>query len=555
MTRFFQIAHRFLLCLFLCGLAHGSLAQDNKEKPKVKLSGSISSELSTYNSSSQFKHRDPVSFRVYGSTRLNIDKWDIPINFIYSTQKNLLSQSINRFGISPTYNKWLRFHLGNRRVKFSSMSLNGKSFLGAGVEVQAGLFRAGAVYGRFNRAFRIDSVDYQFSTYSRRGYAGRLGVGTRFNFVDLIVFKAQDDAASLNLLPADSSAYIAPAGNTILALNSKQRIFKKVFFELEAAISAYNNDLNAAPIASENDLVTFLQSVLPNQGQNQYLTGLKSKLHYKSGSFNIGMDYMRIEPEFKSMGSYYIRDDIERFSGFTRYSTKDRKLSGTARIGVQRNNVLNNRIANNYQNINDFQLNYLPSDQWSFNAAYSNFISRSTLELAGLEDSTLLDQRYNNYNLGINYKVKNDQLTQMLRFTGGYQQTLANQLNNDFGSFNLRLLYRYNNKFNGIMLQPQMVYNRYTIASVQTNRFSPGVMFGWKSSEKLNTNLHSTFAFENRLNQRQATVFKNQLTTRYEFNKKQYLSLRVIFSNSRYSSFSIANGVTFQSVLKYGIRF
>ena len=76
---------------------------------------------------------------------------------LYSNQVLSFQQPFNRFGISPRFD-WGTIYLGSSSMRFSNYTLAGQRFDGAGADLQLGILRIGAMYGRFSREVRPDDA-------------------------------------------------------------------------------------------------------------------------------------------------------------------------------------------------------------------------------------------------------------------------------------------------------------------------------------------------------------------------------------------------------------
>ena len=157
-------------------------------------SGTIGLNTSFYNASGIPERQSPLSYGINANATLTLYGISMPFSFTwYSNQKAGFRQPFNQFGISPTY-KWLTVHLGYRHVSFSEFTLNGYTFLGAGVEARPGKFRLGAVYGKFNQISQYDlAMTDIIPKLTRTGWATKVGYGTNDRFVDISMLRIGDN--------------------------------------------------------------------------------------------------------------------------------------------------------------------------------------------------------------------------------------------------------------------------------------------------------------------------------------------------------------------------
>lgn len=169
-------------------------------RPAVLLTGELALSTGFYTTHGPETTRDQVTpWDLNGNLTLNTRSgWTVPVQLVGSSQNNRYSQPYNQVGVSPRYKHWLTLHGGYRNVVFSPLTLAGHTFLGAGVELNPGLLRVGAVVGQFNRA--VDAQNTQpdrVATFRRTSYSAKVGVGNERNYLDLILLRVADDVHSL----------------------------------------------------------------------------------------------------------------------------------------------------------------------------------------------------------------------------------------------------------------------------------------------------------------------------------------------------------------------
>ena len=244
---------KYLWILFFSFLFINVVGQDFdnlSEKKPVSLSGGLSLSNSFYGATNIPNRRAPYSYVINANANFRLYGVTIPFYFIYTDEQSSFSQPFNRFGLSPHY-KWATLHLGYRNVSFSPFTLAGHTFLGAGIELNPGVLRFGAVYGKFQEAISEDTTGipgndlYQMPlpSYQRNGYAVKVGIGSEKNYFDLIFMKAQDDSTSIPYRPVKFD--VNPAENTVLGISNKFTLFKRITWQNELAASVYTQDNRA----------------------------------------------------------------------------------------------------------------------------------------------------------------------------------------------------------------------------------------------------------------------------------------------------------------------
>lgn len=524
---------------------------------KVEVTGSLTAQASFYSSNSAYRRMEPFSWRIYGNPRVRMKNWDIPMNLVLGSYQDRARQAFNKFGLSPVYKDWLTIHLGHRNLNFSPLVLGGKTMLGAGFEINPGKFRAGFIWGRFDRAVAPDSLSIYQPTYKRTGFSAKIGYGTRSNYVDLVFLHAEDDTNSLGALPGNKK--VNPQENSVLGLTIRQRIIKNLYFKFDAALSAYSLDTRVgAPEGADPALSKIMSVFLPVRKSNQYLTALRTSLEYRKMKYSAGIEYERIEPDFKSMGAWFIRNDIERLTLSGRFSLSKQNLNGNVRIGVQRNNILYDRSTKSFQNVNSLNVNYRPDRKWLLNLNYTNYMTRQTLSLLGFEDSTLLNRRMNNVALATIYRGSGTEYVHTGRVLFSYQNNRDREQVSPlvFNSFNVQLGYTVNFRSVDLGVGPSFTFNRYEYILARTLRYNPAIRVN-KSffDRKMNTWLSTGLSFSRSEGAAQKTVWRNILNISYKILKKQSLSLRLTLTTNQGKAQGLPSYTEFMGDVAYSISF
>ena len=398
------------------------------EAKPISISGSFSSSTIFYSSLGAESRRDPFSYFLSGSLNVSIYGWSIPLSVNYSNQQTTFHQPFNQYGVSPTY-QWATAHLGWRSMNFSSYTLAGHTFLGAGVELNPGKWRVGAMYGRLNKAVEYDTTEQASSipTYERYGYGAKIGYGSATDYVDLIVFKAQDDPTSITAPPEELN--VLPGENLVFGINVAKRLFKRISFTGEWASSAYSRDVRASrasPVAAS--IYQNLGNLFTPRTSSTYHQAYKGALHYAGSQYGLQVGYERIDPGYQTMGAYFFNNDMENITVGGNTQLLSNKLTVAAQTGVQRNNLDGNEVNKQRRLINSLNLGYSPTQAWNFSGSYSNFTTNSRRaprlnEITNDTDTLTLDfvQITDNANFSTSYNGKQGENTYAISLNTSYQ--------------------------------------------------------------------------------------------------------------------------------------
>lgn len=413
--------------------------------PKLTVSGDLSISTGYYKMNGLDAPRG--QFNPWGiNGKLNFktsNGWFVPVTMIYTSQNNRFRQPYNQVGASPLYKNWLVLHGGYRNVYFSPFTLAGHTFLGTGIELNPKKFRFGFIYGKFNRAIENNFAEPdRIPFFKRTGFASRIGVGTKTNYVDLIVLKVADDVNSISLSP--DYQYVKPAENLAFGISSRLKIKKKFTFELDGSASAYTRDIRTEAIGEFINVKFYhaIKNVFTPRVSTQLSTAFQSAIGYKSKVFNAKIQYKRIEPEFKTMGAYYFQNDIESYTFNPNVSLFKSKLKFNTSIGLQHDNLLNQKKIQTNRLIGSAAIVYAPNENFSTDFLYSNYGITQKAGYLPLIDTLKIAQNNKTLSLNSMYMRIGESNMQTFMLSAIYQE--LQDLNSRTAIFNENQNWNYN---------------------------------------------------------------------------------------------------------------
>jgi hypothetical protein len=367
----------------------------SQQKP-FQLRGNFSTNLIGYGVSGIENRLTPFAFMVSANATASVYGISMPFSVRYSNQQVNYTQPFNQFGISPSY-KWAKAHIGYRSVNFSNFTMAGHSFLGGGLELNPGLFRFGFIYGRFKKsAVAFEQAIDTTQTLTRKGFGAKIGVGSEKNYVDLIFLQIRDD--STTLLQPQSQLFSPAEENAVGGINTRITFSRSLFFESEVAASIYTTDISA-PGFDVDDSSLLLQKAMGVINVNQsseLLTALRASLNFRTKAFSSRLEYRRIDPGYRSMGAYFMNNDIENFTVAPSFSLFNRKLNLRGSIGLQRDNLRNAKRATSLRTISSAQVSWNPAPVFGIDLSYSNYSSNQRAGRVPLIDSLKFFQTNSN---------------------------------------------------------------------------------------------------------------------------------------------------------------
>lgn len=396
-------------------------------------SGNIAANTTFYTAQGIENRRDPFFWSLNANLNLTaFGKISCPITFTLTQQDkkftnglDKFSQPFNQFGISPTY-KWITVHAGYRSMNFSEYSLSGALFLGGGVEVkpEKGIVSGSIAYGRFLKAIPVGGVEgiaVGLPAYERWGGAAKIKVGTETNFGELVYFNAQDDPFSIAF---DTSNNLTPKNNQIVGLVTKQKITDKLNVEGDYHFSMYNP--NTYLPVQKIERFTYINKVFDPRANSKFNSAYNFQLTYELFTYKIGVKYKRIDPDFASLGSVFIANDVQEYSFTLGKQFLKNKLSVNGSFGVTENNLDKNQLATQRRLAGSLNLNISVIKNLNLNLGYNSFASNVIAVQDIFYDSIRLTQVNQTGNFSSNYSFGKN-WKQSFNLTSSYQESGGNK--------------------------------------------------------------------------------------------------------------------------------
>jgi hypothetical protein len=427
---------RFLSCLAggLAFFTHHTQAQDlsaiSQQKP-VTLNGGISVRTIFYSSNGIEARRKPFSYVVAGAPVLSLYGWSVPISFVFSEQERSFRQPFNQFGMSPTY-KWITLHAGYRNISFSPYTLAGHTMLGGGVEMTPGIFRFGFLYGRLNRATAVDTTSGSLEpfSYTRKGYALKLGVGKGRTFVDLSLLKAKDDSTSARP-DALSRRKVTPAENAVFGIAARVSFLKKFYWEGDGGLSLYTRN-TASTIRLDSGgafpslLTNTLGSFLTINGSTEFYSAYQTSLSYRGKVLSLRLQYRRVDPGYQSMGAYFFNNDVENMTIAPSLVLLKQKIRFSGSLGLQRDNLQNQKQSTSRRVIGSANLSADLTERFGVDLNFTNFSTNQRAHTILIADSFLIAQTTRSFSITPRYLITGPGTNHSFLFSYS-QMTLTDQ--------------------------------------------------------------------------------------------------------------------------------
>ncbi len=321
----------------------------------LAFSGGVGFGVRNYTTWGMDPRQSPFSWQLNGSLNASIYKIKFPFSFMINAQErgttgpdvgnmwqsfqDSWKNKFMRFGASPYY-KWVKLHLGHRSMDFSSLTYTGQTFLGVGIELTPKKYRFSAMSGLIPTTEPRDLALFEVNpeVFNRRVNTIKLGYGDDQNFIDFIIMEAEDRLDYARLI---GEQIITPEENFVMGVNTSFKLYERLGIYMEAASSSYSTNKLGENIGTST--VFSPDFVINNNENTQASNAIKGGWKFQEKVFNIGMDYQRFSPGYRTMGAYYFNSDLQNITANTGFNFSSIQLSINLTGGVQNNNLDGNR--------------------------------------------------------------------------------------------------------------------------------------------------------------------------------------------------------------------
>jgi len=555
----------FLIITFFTAISFSPCRAQTKVKDKIstkkiKFSGGINLMSQFYNVKGISPRTSPFSWVIAGNAMVSIGKLKLPFRFSFRDQKfNYGGPSFNKFGISPRY-KWARLHLGYRSMKFSKYTLNRKTFFGAGIELKPKLLRLSAFKGKLkNPLAQKDTLVFGgilITTYDRDAYGIKLGIGNRNNYFDISYLKVKDNIDKVDSIIRYPS--IKPIENLVIGTDWRILISKIISFTGSVNTSAYSENSSLPVLSIENKAFAFFNKIYNANTSSKFSFAGELGLNLNLKNFNLGLQFRRIEPNYRSLGISFIQADVQSYTANTNVNLFNRKLLLSAQAGIEKNNLRNLDLITRKRFIHSYKANLVPSKEFNIMAHFANYQYESADGLIAINDTLrqVSISRLAGLNISYNHKVETKTFGTFLNFQ---RQIVRDQspifnIGADILNNNISIggIIKWNK--NNISIKPSLSYSNFKIIGNIQNRYGMGLSVK-KSflNKQLSLNFNSQYSL-NRINSnKNGFVLSNRLSAQYKINKLHILKFRIgIMKKSAIISRSFNE---IRSTLQYSLKF
>lgn len=420
-----------LLCCLIAPLVTCAqdLGQIGKAKPVV-VTGGVDLRGILYKANGIADRYPSSSMLLSGNIDLQLYGWSLPFSFSISDKNRSYAQPFNQFGVSPHY-KWITLHAGYRNITYSPFTLGGYTMLGAGVELRPGKFRFGMMYGRLNKATVIDSITQSLTpvAYTRKGLAAKIGYGSDQNFFEFSALRASDDSASMRVNKGSYDSSLLPnafpAENLVAGLTDRITIARKLVFESDIALSVYTRDKNSTLSLDSADDVAIIKNadgLMTVNGTTDISTAVNASIAWKEKNYQLKFQYRRIDPNFKSMGAYFLNTDLENYTFAPSFKALKSKLRFNGSIGFQNDNLDDNKRSTSKRVIGSANLSADLTSKLGIDINFSNYSINQQPNTTLFADTLKITQTTYNFSVMPRYILAREAATHVALVSVNYMK-------------------------------------------------------------------------------------------------------------------------------------
>ena len=537
--------------------------EDVKNARPLEIKGAVNLSGQHYTVNGIDPRFEPFTYTYGGNIDFFVYGIHIPTTFSFSNLVSRLGQQFNRFGASPYY-RWIRLHAGYRMMDFSNYTFSGVTFLGGGVELTPGKFHFSSFYGRLRKEVSGDITSageaFFLPSFRRNGFGFKTGYDDGEKYANLIFLKVRDEEHSIEI-PEDGS--LLPQDNLVISLQAGANLFKKLMVRGEIANSILNNNTQAPEIELDHHrFYNRLGFVFQPTTSAEINNAMNTSLSYSLGNYNIGATYERIDPGYQSLGTFFINNDLERYTVDFSGSLWKGKISFSGNVGQQNNNIEGNNADKIERGAISGNISLNPINSLNITSSYSNYTTLQEFLINPELDTLDFIQINNSYQASITYGYPVGNWRHNIALNGNYQTDITEpeaQSMPDEKSFIQNFTASYQLKYRPANLSIVLAYN-YNDAdfgAVRTRRTGPSIRVS-KLLLKKQLNIQIGHAFFN--NQQEGSTINSiqnaQITASYRPGKRHSFGLNSTMVIRNHLSETV-RGDTFTEVitsLRYNFR-
>lgn len=391
-------------------------------KTNFKVSGGLNANSVYYHANTP-SDRMPFTYLLSGNLNFSAFSFSLPLSYTLTNQGNNLNYTVpfnfNKLSLAPKY-KWVKAYIGDANMTFSPYSLSGNPFRGFGVELTPkGSLKFSAMGGRLLKAVEANEGVGGTPVFERMGYGAKLDYEKDKYKIAFITFFAQDNIHSIT--SNYDAVGVKPQKNIVTQINFSTTFIKKLDFTIEYALSSLTKDIRGNSVTT-----SLINRILENKENTTHLRALKAGFAYTIGKSKVGMTYENVPPNYSTLGTLYINNDMENIGiTFSRPFWKD-KLTIATNLGYQRDDLNNQKDKNTKRMTGTININLKASEKFNIGGSYTNL---TTYTNKNLDQFSTINNAYTTPADTLNYRQLSQNLTTNLSYNFGKDKNQSLNLN------------------------------------------------------------------------------------------------------------------------------
>ncbi|MEM7109481.1 MAG: hypothetical protein AAF519_14745 [Bacteroidota bacterium] len=533
-----------ILLVFL--MAEASRSQDLSNlsaADPVNITGTISVTQIGYGAIGIDSRRDAYSFFGSGGLVFNFYGWTVPFSFSYSNQEGAFSQPFNQYALHPSFKNYTG-HFGYASASYSPYTLSNHIFLGAGVEASYEKWTVKSFYGRLREEVEPTPEAVENAIYRRMGYGAQAVFNQNGTVIDFSIIRGKDDENSISFDEVDTVT-VTPEENVAFSISAQRHFFKKLAVSITYSLSALTEDTQFGhQEVSSYKLYNHLGSFFTRNNSTSFFDAYKSSVNYTGTGFTIGLGYEYVDPGYTSHGAYYFVNDFRNITINASKVLMGGKINTSGSIGIQRDNLNDEKISTMRRVVGDLSLVYTPHSRLNITSTYSTFQTFTNIrsqfeninELTSFDNLDTLDYRQVSQSFGnrVNYLLSSSETrTQSLGMNATIQTARDEQGEEEQPTGNNFYLFSGNYTLG---LLPQKInaslsfnYNRNTTLNLKSETLGPTLSFNKALSDnKLNFSGSASWNQSRSNGTAQGSISSLRSALRYLLKEKHNFNLGVV---------------------------
>jgi hypothetical protein len=320
------------------------------------------------------------------------------------------------------------------------------------------------------------------------------------------------------------------------------------------AVSDYTRDVRSDALDLDSD-ISVLGDVVPPRASTQIYTALTAGLALNIETFNLQASYSRIDPDYQSMGAYYLQNDLESITLTPSIVLLDYTLYVNAGLTLQHDNIQGKKGATTSRLSPSVALSYSPSTTFAINVQASDVVTTQRPGNQPLNDSTRMDQSTPTLTITPRYSIDDSTAVHtvyaVLNYAGLRDANPVTAVYTEYDNTNIDLSYSLSMPGTGLGLTASVGTNRYDNVggSFHSESFSLG---GTKSFGNDMVNMNGSFGMSF---QESATVINAGAGTAYRVTEHQTATLNLSLTRSSISETPSQSFTEYTAVVSYAYNF